>query len=298
MFSFANILTPTLIATFALIAPAALAVAPLGPEFDGVDVKNKLGQMVDTKIPFTDPSGETVTLANYLDGQRPVVFTLNFYRCTSICSEQLNSLVRTLVGLGWSPGKENFRIVTASFDPRDDYEVAAGKQETYRRELVRLLAEENGEELDEAQVAERAKAVDWTFLVAREKAIRELLSNVGYSVKFDEPTQQYAHSPVTYVLTPQGKIGRYLWNLQIPPNDLKFALMESGDGNLGTFGDKVLLNCFVYKDGQYAFAWAFMRIGGGLVALVLGLWLYRFWRREKKRAALPFPLMNRSESRP
>lgn len=298
MFSLSHILSPLLIATLALFAPAALAVAPLGPEFDGVDVKNKLGQMVDTKIPFIAPNGESVTLANYLDGQRPVVFTLNFYSCTSVCSEQLNSLVRTLVGLGWAPGRENFRIVTASFDPRDTYEVAAGKQDTYRRELVRLLAEENDEELDEAQVIERAKSIDWTFLVARDKAIRELLSNVGYSVKFDEPTQQYAHSPVTYVLTPEGKIGRYLWNLKIPPNDLKFALMESGDGNLGTFGDKILLNCFVYKDGQYAFAWTFMRIGGGLMVLVMGLWLYRFWRREKKRADLPFPVITRSESRP
>ena len=85
-------------------AGAGRAVAPLGSEFDGVDVKNKLGEAVDRAIPFTDPTGKTVTLADYLDGERPVVFTLNFYRCTSICSIQLNALVKSLAASGWVPG--------------------------------------------------------------------------------------------------------------------------------------------------------------------------------------------------
>lgn len=276
----------------------ALAVAPAGQEFEGVDVKNKLGEQVDLQIPLIAPNGDTVTLANFLDGERAVVLTLNFYRCTSICSEQLNSLVRTMVDMGsdWAPGKQNYRIVTVSFDPRDDVEVAAGKQLTYRKELVRLLAEKDGLDLTEAQVTERAAAIDWTFLVAREKAIKALLDNVGYSVRWDEPTQQFAHSPVTYVLTPEGKIGRYLWNLLIPPNDLMFALMESSQGKLGSTFEKVLLSCFVYKDGQYAFAWSVMRIGGGIIVVSLGLWLFMHFRREKKRSA-HLPLLNRSESR-
>lgn len=276
----------------------ALAVAPVGQEFEGVDVKNKLGEQVDLQIPLIAPDGSSVTLANFLDGERAVVLTLNFYRCTSICSEQLNSLVRTMVDMGsdWAPGQQKYRIVTVSFDPRDDIEVARGKQLTYRKELVRLLAEKDGLELSEAQVAERAEQIDWTFLVAREKAIKALLDNVGYSVRWDEPTQQFAHSPVTYVLTPEGKIGRYLWNLLIPPNDLMFALMESSQGKLGSAFEKVLLSCFVYKDGQYAIAWSVMRIGGGIIVVSLGLWLFMHFRREKKRSA-HLPLLNRSESR-
>lgn len=286
-------------AAFAIATSApALAVAPVGQEFEGVDVKNKLGEQVDLQIPLIAPDGSTVTLADFLDEERAVVLTLNFYRCTSICSEQLNSLVRTMVDMGsdWAPGVQKYRIVTVSFDPRDDAEVARGKQLTYRKELVRLLAEKDDLELTEAQIDERAAAIDWTFLVAREKAIKALLDNVGYSVRWDEPTQQFAHSPVTYVLTPEGKIGRYLWNLLIPPNDLMFALMESSQGKLGSTFEKVLLSCFVYKDGQYAIAWSVMRIGGGIIVVTLGLWLFMHFRREKKRSA-HLPLLNRSESR-
>lgn len=277
----------TIFATLAAGAREGRAVAPLGPEFDGVDVKNKLGEKVDTNIPFTDPAGKTVTLGDYLDGERPVVFTLNFYRCTSICSVQLNALVKSLVQSGWAPGAEKFRIVTVSFDPSDTIDIAAGKQLTYRKELVRLLAEDRDETLTEAEVEARAASVDWTFLVAREKSVRAILDNVGYTVKYDERTEQFAHSPVTYVLTPAGVIGRYLWGIDISPRDLKFSLMESSDGKLGSFGEKLLLSCFDYNrdhGGYEAFAWGFMRIGGGIVLLVLGTWLFFHWRRERRRA--------------
>jgi protein SCO1/2 len=286
----------------------ARAVAPLGPEFDGVEVRNKLGDKVGTDIPFTDPSGKTVSLGDYLDGQRPVLLTLNFYRCTSICSAHLNALVKSLSQAGWAPGAETFRIVTVSFDPRDTQEIAAGKQQTYREELVRRLAEEDDEELEPAEVTRRAAEIDWTFLVGDDRSIRTLLDNVGYTVKYDERTEQFAHSPVTYVLSLDGKINRYLWGIDIPSRDLRFALMESSDGELGSFGEKILLSCFDYNrdhGGYEAFAWGFMRIGGLLVLLALGAFLLVHWRRERRRAATnpsPSGLAPRpsspSESRP
>lgn len=267
----------------------AHAVAPLPVEFEGVDVKNKLGEKVDINIPLTDPAGRTVTLANYLDGERPVLFTLNFYRCTSICSTQLNVIVEALAKMGWAPGPEKFKIVTVSFDPTDTVDIAAGKQDTYRRELVRQIAKANDDELDEATIRQQAEKVDWTFLVARKKSIDALLDNVGYSVRYDERRDEFAHSPVTYVLTPDGTINRYLWGFNdITPKNVKFGLMESSDGKLGSFGDKVLLSCFDYNrdHGTYeAFAWGFMRIGGIGVMLIFAAWLIVHWRREARKAA-------------
>jgi protein SCO1/2 len=251
-------------------------------------VRNKLGESVDVNIPLIAPDGRSVTLADFLDGERPVIFTLNFYRCTSICSVQLNELSKTLTAMGWTPGTQPFRIVTVSFDPKDSVDVAAGKQDTYRRELVRQFAEAEDQELSEDEVTARAAKVDWTFLVAREKSIQALLDNVGYSVRYDEGSGQFAHTPVTYVLSAKGKIARYLWGLQVPPQDLKFALMETSEGRLGNFGEKLLMSCFDYSrdtGGYVPFAWGFMRIGGCLILAVLAVWLIRNWRREKKRAS-------------
>lgn len=290
----------TALAAASACAPAR-AVAPLPPQFEGVDVENKLGQRVMGDVPFTSTSAATTSLGAFLDDYtaragepesqpdgRPVLLTLNYYRCTSLCSQQLNALLLTLQKLGWAPGAEKFRIVTVSFDPSDDVATAAGKQETYRKELARLLAEEREEELSEAELDARAQAIDWSFLVGDDRSIRTLTKNLGYTFRYDEATRQYAHSPVVYVLSSKGIITRYLWGLELPARDLEFALVEAGNGVLGSFGTKVLLSCFVFEDGKYhAFAWGFMRIGASLVALVLGVWLFVWWRREKRKRLAP-----------
>jgi len=269
----------------------ARAVAGLDPQFEGVDVADKLGKKIDSKAPFASSREATTSLSAFLDGQspdkpgRPVLLTLNYYRCESLCSQQLNELLVTLTKLGWAPGREKFRMVTVSFDPSDTLAIATGKQETYRRELVRALAEANDEdEPTEAEIARRAAEVDWTFLVGDDRSIRTLTSDLGYYFRYDEASRQYAHSPVIYVLSPEGVISRYLWGLEIKARDLEFALMDASNGQLGSFGKKLLMSCFVFEDGKYmVFAWGVMRIGAGLVAVGLGAWLFVWWRRERRR---------------
>lgn len=266
------------------------AVAPLGSEFDGVDVKNKLGERVDLNIPIVDREGRTVSLGEALSGDnRPVLLTMNYYRCTTLCSAQLNELMKTIAGTGWLPGEEQFRIVTISFDPTDTSLVADGKRTTYTRELVRLLLERQGEEATEEAIRARAESLDWEFYVAREKSIRALSETLGYYFRYDERSQQYAHSPVTYVLRNDGIINRYLFGISVPARDMKFALMETSEGTLGSFGEKILLSCFAYDEdhgGYGAFAWGFMRIGASAVAVLIAVFLLWQWRRERARRQL------------
>lgn len=275
---------------FALIAAAlvgpsiAHAVEPLPREFEGVDVQNKLGQKVDLNIPIVSREGKQLSLGDALKGDKPVLLTMNYYRCTSLCSMQLNELMMSMARMGWLPGEEAYRVVTISFDPTDTSLVAEGKRETYTRELVRKSLEIEESEVEDGELKTRADALDWEFYVAREKSIRAISDTLGYYFRYDEATQQYAHSPVVYVLRPDGTINRYLFGLQIPARDLKFALMETSEGQLGSFGEKILLSCFAY-DGEHggygAFAWGFMRIGASGAAVILGFFMFRAWRRER-----------------
>lgn len=279
---------------------SARAGGPPPAQFDGVNIKNRLGAKLDPNLPLIDATGSTVSLGTFLDGERPVLLTLNYYRCTSLCSVQLNELLKTIIAARWAPGPEKYRIVTVSFDPSDTPDVAAGKQDTYRTALAKGLAEEAGDELTEAEVAERAKAIDWQFLVAREKSIRELTSEVGYSYRLDTATGQYAHSPVVYALSPSGVIARYLFGISFKPMDYKFALMEASEGRLGSFGDKILLNCFAFDTdhgGYTGLAWTLMRIGGAIVLLALGSTMFFAWRRERRRRLAAEATHNSSEGR-
>ncbi|PIE65673.1 MAG: hypothetical protein CSA24_02235 [Deltaproteobacteria bacterium] len=289
-------------AAIAEVSRPALAGAPLPPQFDGVDIKDKLGDRIDLDIPVVDHTGAPKRLADYFDGEHTVLLTLNYYRCESLCSTQLNQLVDALKRLDWLPGGDEYRIVTASFDPRDDTEIAKGKRTTYTTELVRKWAKDRGDDLDDDELAQRAQALQWDFLVAQPGAIRALTERLGYSYKFDRDSGQYAHAPVVYVMSPEGVISRYIFGLGYTAQDIKFSIMDASDGRVGSFGEKILLSCFAFDPdaGNYsAFAWGFMRLGGTLVLLVLGVWLFRNWRRERRRRQVsspPTPPLVSSES--
>src|SRR3990172_5203926 len=130
-----------------------------------------------------------------------------------LCPLTLRSLLGTVerikgIGLG-----RDFRIVTISIDPQDTPEVA------------------------------RARAAE---LYAGEKAIDAVTGAVGF--RYRKVGNEFAHPDVVVVLTPEGKISRYLYGIEQDPTDLKLALIEASGGNIGgsTALNRVLLFCFHY----------------------------------------------------
>ena len=258
------LLLGALIAALALLTPGLSQAGQLPKQFEGVDILPKMGDHLDLQLRFRDHTGKDVKLADFFDGERPVIMTLNYYRCDSLCNTQLNDLLKALKELEWSVGKE-FRIVTVSFNPTEGADLAAGKRKTY------LDAYGRGD-------------VSWDFLTGKQAYIKSLADSLGYYYRYDANSGQFAHSPVIFVLSPDGLIARYLFGIGYPTQQLKFSLMEASEGRLGSLGEKILLSCFVFHDGEYsAFAWGIMRIGGGLILLALGTFLFIYWRRERRQ---------------
>lgn len=271
--------------TVLLAGASAWAGAGLPAEFEGVDVKNKLGAKMDLDVSLTDHEGHAVKLSKYFDGKRPVLLTLNYFRCESLCSTQLNELLKAVRKLDWVPGGDEFQMVTISFDPRDDTETAAGKRTTYAKELMRLRAQDAGEQLSEADLTARADTVGWEFMTGEHDVIKALTDDLGYTYKFDEASGQYAHSPVVYIMSPDGVISRYLFGITYQTQDLKFALMDASNGEIGDFGEKVLLSCFAFDPdggGYAASAFGIMRLGAVFFAFLLAVYLLFHFRRERR----------------
>lgn len=266
---------------------ASWASAGLPPEFAGVDVQNKLGAKIDLDVTLLDHEGHETKLSRYFDGKRPVILTLNYYMCESLCSTQLNELLKAVRKLEWIPGGDEFQMVTISFDPRDSSETAAGKRLSYAREYVRGKAKDAGEELaaDADAVDAKASTLGWEFMTGSPESIRTITERLGYTYKFDEKSGQYAHSPVVYVMSPDGVVSRYLFGITYNQRDLKFALIDASDGKIGDFGEKILLSCFAFDpdgSGYGASAFGIMRLGGLLMVLLLGTYLIVHFRRERR----------------
>lgn len=236
----------------------------LSPEANEIAVDEMLGAELDMDLTFVDHNGTEVRLGDYFDGERPVLITLNYYRCPTLCNLQLNGLTRTLQGFDWVPGND-YRIVTVSIDPGEGPELAAKKRATHLESLGK------GE-------------VDWNFLTGDALQIHMLAAQLGIGYAYDAEQDQYAHPAVLMFISPEGKVARYLYGLEYQPSDVKFALMEAAEGRVGSPVDKLILSCFHYDAslGEYGpFAMGIMRLGGAGMILIVGIPLFFAWRRER-----------------
>ncbi len=239
----------------------------LAPASYSIDVEEHLGNMLDPGVPFVDHTGKKVQIGDYFDGKRPVLLTLNYFRCPVMCNVQLNNLTETLHDFEWTPGDEHFRVVTVSIDPRETAELAAAKRTTHLNAL------------------ERGDAVDWQFLTGDALSIRLLAAQLGVSYAYDPEQDQYAHPGVVFFVSPEGKIARYIYGLSYIGTDLKLGLLEAAEGKVGTTLDRFILSCFHYDAslGRYGgFAFGLLRLAGALSVLLIGTALLIYWRRERR----------------
>ena len=252
------------------VAHAGATTQPLSPEMRVIDVAERRGRTIDTSLSFVDHRGNAVALKDFLDGERPVLLTLNYYRCRVVCSVQLNGLGDALSQLDWTAGDENFRVVTISIDPSETPQDAAKKRDT----LLTALG--------------RGDDVDWQFLTGRTLEIKTLASQLGIGYAYDAEQDQFAHPAVAVFITPDGRIAQYIYGLTFEPRDIKLALLEAGEGKIGTPMEKLYQSCFSYDAdiGRYGpFAFGIMRLGGILTVLVVGALMLVLWRRDRRKSA-------------
>src|SRR5439155_26004141 len=111
--------------------------------------------------------------------------------------------------------------------------------------------------------------------------------------------RQFAHPGGVIVLTPDGRLARYLFGVEYGPRDLRFALVEASAGRVGSPVDSLLLYCYHYDPmtGRYGLAiMRAMRLAGAATVLALGSFIVAMVRRER-RTANPEPRTPKPEPR-
>jgi protein SCO1/2 len=130
-------------------------------------------------------------------------------------------------------------------------------------------------------------ATGWHILTGAEADVRRVARALGFRYHYSPETKQYYHAAALGMLTPDGRIARYLYGIQFSPQTLRLGLVESSEGKIGTTVDKLILFCCVYdaKAGSYAWmASRLMTLGGILTALVLGSFLTVLWIGDLRRS--------------
>jgi protein SCO1/2 len=181
-----------------------------------------------------------------------------------LCNLVLNGQIEAMREIPWTPGKE-YEVVTISIDPREAFNVAREKKAVYVGSYDR-------------------PAPGWHFLTDHKGNAKRLAEQVGFNYRYDSRIEQYAHPAAIMVLTPAGKMARYLYGVRFKARDVRFALAEASEGRSTLSVEKLLLYCYQYdpqSNSYVLFAANFMRAGGILTVLVLGAFLYRMIRQDR-----------------
>ncbi len=267
-----------LVLVFALVGTASVSAEAkpveikerteqLPQRLEGIDVDEKLDELLPMDTEFVDENGKNVRLGDYFGGDLPVVVTLNYSNCPMLCSLQLNGFVDALKQLDLTAGKD-FRMLTLAIDPEETPDLARKSKARYVGQYERPEAAEG-----------------WHFLTG--KSVSRVADAIGFSYAYNEKRKEWVHAAALIVATPEGKIARYLYGIEYHPKTVRLSIVESSEGKIGSTIDRLLLYCFHFDEteGRYApVAMNIMRLGGGMTVLLLGGFLGLFWVRESRKS--------------
>lgn len=233
----------------------------------GIGVDSQTGEFLVMDIPFHDEQNRFVKIGDYFDGKRPVLLSFNYSDCPKLCSVQLENMTDTLREIKFKVDQD-FQIVSISIDPNEQTSRARKSKEKYVKRYSKFDRE--------------GSDPGWHFLTGKEKDIQLITDICGFKYKYVREQKLFSHPPVFILISPQGKIVRYIHGLDYDPGTMEKALIETAEGKIGSpinilsYG----LGCFTFNEstGKYTFqAMAIMKIGGALTIFLLLFTLIPYW---------------------
>lgn len=235
-----------------------------GPEnaSEELGIYEKLDQHLPTDLVFVSQDYDTVNLKGIID--KPTVLVLVYYECPGICSPLLEGVSEVISRSEMEPGID-YQVLTVSFNHNESPRLAAAKKKNYAK-----------------QVKTKDVTEGWTWFTGDSTNVANLLNSVGLKVK--KTGKDWIHPAALIVLSPEGKITRYLHGLTFLPFELKMAIVEASAGKSGPTINKVLRYCFSYDPEGQKYVFNITKITGTLIltsALILLLVL--IFRKGKSR---------------
>jgi protein SCO1 len=236
--------------------------------FNEIGIEQKLGAMVPLDTAFRGEEGETVTLRQLVTA--PTILALVYYNCPNVCDLLLVGLAGVLGPLTAEPGTD-FNVVTISIDPKETPAIARASK---RRSLQ--------------AIQKPFPPAAWRFLTGDHEAIDAVADAVGF--RYVENGGGFDHPVALIILSPQGKIVRYMPGADFLASDLRLSLMEAQKGAIGPTIAKLVRICFRVDPKSHKLVFQVTRVVATVTLVIAGsfvAWLIVSARRRSRRAGSP-----------
>ena len=226
-------------AALMLAQPAGALVDPAA--FSHLAFQQHPGAQLPLDAQFRDERGLPVTLGSAIGG-RPAVLVLEYLHCANLCGLVLRGAVGAMRSAHLTPGRD-VSLVAVSIDPRDTPKDALQAREMYAQNLPGS-----------------ADGAGLHFLTGSPDAVAQLASAVGFPYRYDKASGQFAHPAGFVVMTPDGKISRYMLGIAPPAAALRTAVAEADADEITPAAHPLLLLCFGYDPDEGTAAALAMRL--------------------------------------
>lgn len=228
------------------------------PDDIEIGVVEKLGDTIPMHLTFLNERNDTVSLNEIIN--QPTILSLVYFDCPGICSPLMSGLSDAISKIDMELGKD-YKMLTVSFNTKDTPKKAKIKKNNF----VQKISKENREH--------------WIYLTGEQENIDALTEAVGF--KYKAQGMDFAHPGVIMMLSPEGKITRYLYgkgsvtmfgnqnaSMTFLPFEIKMALIEAQKGVERPTVNKILEYCFTYDSASKTYTLQITRIAGAIILLI------------------------------
>ena len=210
-----------------------------------VGIVERLDKIIPPGLEFQNEADQTVSLGELID--KPTILSFVYLDCPGMCPPLMAGISDLIDKLDMKLGDE-YQVLTISFEPKDHPAKAVEKKLNYVQEIP------------------EANRKHWMFLTGTQENISAVTDSAGF--KFKPQGVDFAHPSAIIILSPQGKITRYLYGVNFLPFDVKMALIEAQKGLSRPTINKILDICFAYDPAGRTYTLQITRIVGGFLLFI------------------------------
>ncbi|MDP2847492.1 MAG: SCO family protein [Humidesulfovibrio sp.] len=240
--------------------PSPKPPLPVNP---AAGVTERLGQHADLDVELLDEGGQRLRLSQLVD--KPTILAPVYYSCPNECNVLLGTLATVLPQVGLKPGVD-YQVLAVSFDDRDTPATATKRKGDFFN-----------------AGAAGFPPLAWRFFTGDEQNVRRLMDSVGFG--YQRAGDAFQHSVALIVLTPTGKISRYLYGIRPLAFDIALATTEAGAEKTGFSVKRAIAMCYTYDPAGRRYVFDFVKVAGAGVLAALGIFGLFLAFGGKKRGA-------------
>lgn len=238
-----------------------------------VGIVEHLDKTVPDGLSFRDENNKPVILKELI--KRPTILALIYFDCPGICPQLLAGVSNVVKKMDMQFGKD-YQIITVSFNALDTPDKALDKKNNFLDNKSKPFGQY------------------WNYLTGDSANIYALTNAVGY--KFIHAGNDFIHPTCIIILSPEGKITRYLYGTSYLPFDVKMALIEAQKGISRPTINRILDFCFTYDPAGRRYSLAVTKVSATIIIFIAVIFFISLLIRSSRKKSRSKETSNPSNS--